>query len=336
MKNIIITKEKSIQRIDKFLKEEIFFNDKITRGEIIRQIKEGNVIVSGKKIKPSYILKENDRLEINLEKNNTTLVPNKDIKLEIIFRDDDIIIINKPAGLQVHPVKSLRSVKLRNGVSDNGASPDSTLVNGLLYYFPEIKNVGEDPLRPGIVHRLDKDTSGIMVIARNQKAFLELKKKFKNRKVEKKYWAIVFGKVDKKSGVIDKPLARATSYRKQVVAGKKTKTRIREAITRYKVLKARDNFSLLEVMPKTGRTHQIRVHLTSIGHPIVGDRMYKMKKIKMPEAPRQMLHAKSIKFKLGNRECFFEAKLPKDFKESLNLTKQREKARINKNQERAI
>lgn len=290
--------------VDKSADKKDFFS--YTRGEIIRQIREGAVLVNGKKIKPSYILKENDKMEINLEEKNEKLVPNKKIKLEIIYEDKNIIVVNKPAGLPVHP---------------DFREKNNTLVNALLVKFPEIKNVGEDPMRPGIVHRLDKDTSGVMVVARNQKTFLGLKEKFKNRKIEKKYWAIIHGKLEKKEGIIDKPLARSSSYRKQVIAGKKTKTKIREATTYYKVLREWKNYSLLEVAPKTGRMHQIRVHLASVGHPIVGDKVYKTKNTGKIEAPRQMLHAKSLEFKLNGKKYKFIAELPADFKKFLNLTK---------------
>lgn len=295
MKKIIIEKDQAGQRLDKFLAKE-FFN--ISRGEIIRQIKNGNVKVNNKIVKPSYILKDGDIIEHgawNMEQVN--VMPNSSIKLEIIYEDGNIIVVNKPAGIQVHP--------------DNNEK-NNTLVNGLLYKYPEIIGVGEDATRPGIVHRLDKDTSGIIVIARNQKAFSELKRKFQNREIEKKYWAIVYGKPDE-SGVIDKPLARATTYKKQVIAGKKTKTKIREAITHYKILKNWDSCSLIEVTPKTGRFHQIRVHMASIGHPVVGDKLYKLKKIANISTPRQLLHAKNVKFELFGKEFEFEADAPRDF-----------------------
>ena len=302
---LIIKKNNSGNRIDKFLKKEVFFNEEIARGEIIRQIKNGNVLANGKIVKPSHILKENDKLEINLKTTSNELVANKKIKLEIIFEDKNVIAINKPAGMQVHP---------------DFHEKNNTLVNGLVAKFPEIKNVGDPStsswqvnMRPGIVHRLDKDTSGVIIIARNQNTFEELKKKFKNREIEKKYWAIVYGKLEKKEGIINKPLARSTTYKKQVIAGKKTETKIREAVTIYKVLKEWDNFSLLEVTPKTGRMHQIRVHLTSIGHPIVGDKIYKEKHSKSAEVPRQMLHAKNLSFDLTGKRYSFQAELPDDF-----------------------
>ncbi|MFA6047483.1 MAG: RluA family pseudouridine synthase [Parcubacteria group bacterium] len=318
MKKITVEKNNSEQRIDKFLVKEFF---SYTRGEIIRQIKNGNVLANGKKTKPSYILKENDELEINLEETSSELLPNKKIKLEIIFQDENIVVVNKPAGLQVHP---------------DFHEKKNTLVNALINKFPEIKNVGENMMRPGIVHRLDKDTSGVIIIARNQKTFVELKNKFKNREVEKKYWAIVYrasesgrlGESGILSGVIEAPIARSSKYRKQVIAGKKTKTKVREAVTKYRVLKEWNIFSLLEVTPKTGRMHQIRVHLTSIGHPIVGDKLYKNKtnrtnrtNIIENRAVRQMLHAKSIRFNLFGEDFSFEAQIPEDFNQFLTSSR---------------
>jgi 23S rRNA pseudouridine1911/1915/1917 synthase len=314
--DIVVAKNKSGVRIDKFLKEEVFFNGQVARGEIIRNIKSGNILVDGKAVKPSYLLKENDKVEINLEENDSEIIPNKKMKLEIIYEDENIIVADKPAGLQVHP---------------DFHEKNNTLVNGLVAKFPEIKNVGEDPLRPGIVHRLDKDTSGVIVVARNQKAFDGLKKKFKSREIEKIYWAIVAGNLGKVGsvGVIDKPLARAASYRKQVVAGRKTKTKIRPAVTEYKVLKSGNNFSLLEVLPKTGRMHQIRVHMFSIGHPVAGDKIYKNKETRKQRSGksdhnavrsivgRQMLHAKSLEFELGGKKYQFDTEPPADFREIL-------------------
>lgn len=296
----IIYQEKYGCRIDKFLKDTSDLG--MSRNQIADQIKLGNVLVNGKKIKPKYILRENDAISINSKQiKDDNIRPNKNINLDIIFSDENIIAINKPAGLQVHP---------------DFHEKKNTLANALIAKFPEIKNVGEDPMRPGIMHRLDRDTSGIIIVAKNQKVFLELKNKFKAREIEKKYWAIIFGKLEK-SGTINKPLARAASYKKQVIAGKKTKTKIREALTRYNVLKTGDNFSLVEVSPKTGRMHQIRVHLASIGHPIVGDDLYKMKNIKTADAPRQMLHAKSIKFSLLGKNYELEAALPQDLQDFL-------------------
>lgn len=302
MGKITISADSSGKRIDKFLSKEFFSNGDISRAEIIKNIKEGGVLVNGTKVKPSYFLKEGDKLEINIDQKNRKLEPNKDVKFKIIHEDENIIIIDKPAGLLVHP--SVRSEK-------------DTLVSGLLAKFPEIKNVGDSPeIRPGIVHRLDRETSGVMVVARNQETFDELKKLFRNRKIKKNYLAFVFGSLGRLGsfGSIDKPLAKAANYKKQVVAGKKTKTKIREAVTEYKVIGKLDGFSLLGVFPKTGRTHQIRVHLFSIGHPIVGDVKYGFKKMRsFRDAGRLYLHAKSLEFELSGKKYVFQSELPVDF-----------------------
>lgn len=217
--------------------------------------------------------------------------------MKIVFQDENIIIIDKPAGLSVH--------------SGIGTS-EKTLVDFLLEKFPEIENVGDalprtfreadgarDPdIRPGIVHRLDKETSGAMIIARNQKTFEYLKSLFKDRKVEKKYLALVFGHLKEKSGKIEGEMGRSKrDFRKQaLVRGKVNVRKERYSLTIYKVLKEFGAFSLLEVFPKTGRMHQIRVHLHSIGHPIVGDQKYTFKEFKATKAPRMFLHASEISF----------------------------------------
>ncbi|MFZ5982283.1 MAG: RluA family pseudouridine synthase [Patescibacteria group bacterium] len=304
MKNIIISRQNLGERIDKFLMRELFSNGEISRGEIIRLINSGKVLVNQKETKPSYILKENDELCIlDIIQKEKKLKANQNIKIEIIFEDKNIIVINKPAGLSVHGVDFEK---------------DDTLVSALIGKFPEIRSVGEDLLRPGIVHRLDKDTSGVMVIARNQKTFEELKRKFKSREIKKKYVAWVHGHIDPREGVIDKPIARASTYKKQVIAGKKTETKIRGAITEYQVLKSVGDFDLVEARPKTGRMHQIRVHLFSIGHPIVGDKLYKLKKRpSVPGVKRQLLHAKELDFELFGQKHEFQSAIPKDFKNML-------------------
>jgi len=333
MKKIIITKNNSGERTDRFLVREFF---SYTRGEIIRNIKSGNVLVNGKEIKPSHTLKEGDVVEImkhetcNMKQKG--IIPNPEIKLEIIYQDENIIAINKPAGLQVHP-----STK----------KEQDTLVNGLIYKFLEIGTVGDEPqIRPGIVHRLDKDTSGIMLIARNQKTFEELKEKFKNHEIQKTYWALTHGKLENKKGIIDKPLARARNYKKQTIANAKTQTTIRSAITEYEVLEEMEKYSLVELKPKTGRTHQLRIHMSSLGHPIVGDEKYCLKNIKsnrdikrpacnaLPvriatrsvaggrsNAGRHLLHAKKINFSLNGKNFEFEASLPDDFSKFMTEAK---------------
>ena len=302
MKKIIITKNNSGERTDRFLTREFF---SYTRGEIIRNIKNGNVLVNGKETKPSHALKENDIVEINIPEKAVGIIANENVKFEIVFENEDFIVINKPAGVQVHP---------------SAKKEQDTLVNGLLFKFPEISTVGDAPeIRPGIVHRLDKDTSGVMLVARNEKTFEKLKKKFKNHEIQKTYWAIAHGRLENKKGIIDKPLARARNYKKQTIANAKTQTKVREALTEYEVLKEIGDYSLIELKPKTGRTHQIRIHLSSLRHPIAGDEKYCLKNIKsnrdikLPACNRHLLHAKEIKFSLNGKNFEFEASLPNDF-----------------------
>lgn len=298
-----------------------------SRADFARAIKSGDILVNDKKIKPGYVLKENDLVVIENEelgiKNDKKIKPNNNVKIDVIYEDENIIVINKTAGLKIHPVKFASLIT--GQVPDNIIDEDRTLVNGLLAKYSEIENIGDgsigSELRPGIVHRLDKDTSGIIVVARNQKAFDELKNKFKNRQIQKVYYAVVFGVLEKKEGIINASIARSSTYRKQVIAGRKTKTKIRTAVTEFRVIREFENYSLVQAQPKTGRMHQIRVHLLSIGHPIVGDRLYKKKEFstdKFPRVDRQLLHAKEIKFELFEKEYDFSAPLPKDFEKFLD------------------
>ncbi len=258
-------------------------------------------MVNGKGVKPSYKLCRGDKIKSKIKNQKSKLISNPNLKIKIIYQDKNVIAINKPAGVRIHP---------------DSKEKLNTVVNWLIYKFPEIKSVHDNSpdvrLRPGIVHRLDKDTSGVMVIARNKKSFGELKKLFQTRKITKKYIAVVYGKLKEKIGIIEKSIARAGNYKKQVIAGRKTKTKIREAVTHYKVIKEFANYSLLGVTPKTGRMHQIRVHLFSIGHPIIGDKLYKLKNIQRIDASRQMLHAESLKFNLFGSNYSFSSKIPPD------------------------
>jgi len=303
MKKIIVDEMGAGERIDRFLVQEFFLNGEVTRGEVIRNIKDGKILVNEKIIKPSYILKAQDEISINTEKEKEEVVPNKNIKLDIIHQDENIIIVNKPAGLQVHP---------------SDTEKENTLVNALVVSFPEIKNVNDGSegswMRPGIVHRLDKDTSGAMVVARNKKTFDELKRKFADREIEKNYVALVYGHLEKKSGVVDVPIARAASFKNQKIARGKTKGIARAAVTEYRLLKRYADFDFVEAKPKTGRMHQIRVHLASLGNPIVGDGKYKRRNLVRPEGvTRQLLHAQNLKFELEGKQYSFKADLPRDF-----------------------
>lgn len=224
------------------------------------------------------------------------------MKPEIIYSDRNLIALNKPPGISAHKGSSVRG---------------PTLTDFLLEKFPELAKVGEDRERPGIVHRLDKDTSGVLVVARNQKSFLALKDLFKRRLVEKIYLAIVCGAPRHKRGIISSSIGRliGNPFKRGVKRGGTGIRGEREAVTEYKLLKKGEKYSLLELKPRTGRMHQLRVHLKSLGHPVACDKLYGGKNVCCPEgAERQLLHAKSISFSLPEgRRLYFEADPPQDF-----------------------
>jgi len=228
------------------------------------------------------------------------------MKIDIVYEDKNVIVVNKPAGLLVHSTTPERS------------EIEKTLAGWILSRFPEVVNVGDSENRPGIVHRLDKDTSGIMVIAKNQKVFEHLKNQFQNRDVKKTYKAIIFGTPEEAEGIIDKQIGLKAGTTKRTVFGGKM---VKEALTKYKILESFKDASYLEISPKTGRTHQIRVHLASIGHPILGDKLYSSKtskKIDIPGINRQMLHAYSLEIEsIEGGKMFFIADIPEDFKKVL-------------------
>lgn len=237
------------------------------------------------------------------------LEPDSSIPLHVIYEDEDVVVLNKQAGISIHP-------------SIN--EPNKTLVNALIAKYPEIKNVGDDPIRPGIVHRLDKDTSGVLVVAKNQKAFEFLKKEWQEGKVVKKYLALVWGHPKEKGEIISELARSPKDFRKRmVVRPEKQKDKGREikgklAVTEYKVVKKFKEYSLVEVYPKTGRMHQIRVHFSSLGHSVAGDKVYGKGK-KNPEGlSRQFLHAFYLKFSLpAGRSLALEADLSDDLKQAL-------------------
>ncbi|HYC83446.1 MAG TPA: RluA family pseudouridine synthase [Candidatus Paceibacterota bacterium] len=233
----------------------------------------------------------------------------------IIYEDADVLVVNKPAGLTVHA---------------DGFSGEPTLVDWLLDNRPEIKGIGEAMTlpsgqiidRPGIVHRLDRDTSGCMIVAKTQEAFVSLKEQFQGRQVQKSYRALVYGDIKTDKGIIDFPIGRSRKDPRMRSAHKGASGKLREALTHYKVLERFDGYSYLEAFPKTGRTHQIRVHLKAIHHPIVCDALYAPGRSCLPGMDRQALHAFRLEAVLpsGRREAF-EAPLPDDFQTALDHLK---------------
>lgn len=303
---ITIAKEKAGNRLDKFLGKQFPAQ---SRAFLKFQIKEGAFLVNGKIEKPSYQLKENDIVsfdEKNIQDQSTAkLEPNPEIKLDVIYEDGDVIVLNKPAGISVHPRQDKSGLPLAK-------ESKSTLASALLAHYPAIASVGDNPLlRPGLVHRLDKDTSGVMIAAKNQKSFEWLKNQFKEKSAQKKYLALVWGRPKEDEGIIKTFLTRSKSdpSKQKVLAisspplesaldligegvrrdfyienlnvknppqspFKKGDKKLREAVTEYKVIKIFKEFSLLEAYPKTGRLHQIRAHFAWLGNPVVGDKKY--------------------------------------------------------------
>lgn len=229
--------------------------------------------------------------------------------MEIIYEDNNFVAVNKPAGVLVHPLK-------------NYLQQEKTLIEEVVQKYPEIKNVGDDKVwRPGIVHRLDRDTSGVLIICRNQNFFDFLKKLFQNHLVKKSYIALVWGRLAKK-GVIDRPIGLKSGSIKRSVRAKNMKM-VKEAITHYQPIKVFQHqiyyFSLINLLPQTGRTHQLRVHLANMGHPIVGDQLYGPNKNPFG-LERQFLHAESIEFSLGSgKRIKIAADLPDELKKVIKL-----------------
>ena len=325
-KKIKIKKSQAKQRIDKFLAG---FYPKESRAEWQRKIKNKEILVNSKIIKPDYVLKEGDELTILNAYSKIPLAPldkkRRIPEIKIIYEDDNAIVLDKPAGVLVHPVKSTpgnsSDYLLQRGNFREGNNIHATLVDFLLEHYPEIKNVGENKTRPGIVHRLDKDTSGIIIAAKNNRSFDFLKKQFQERKTEKEYRALVHGRVKHKKGMINLAIARSkTKFDRQTVIDtvKKEYLKSRSAATFYEVIKYFKDYTLLKVIPKTGRMHQIRVHLKAIGHPVVGDPKYKFRKLPAVDLKRQFLHAERLKITLpsGNTKTF-ESELAVDLKEFL-------------------
>ncbi len=294
--------EEDNKRIDAYLSEKLEDTSRVT---IQRLISEEKILVNGKKTKASYKVQEGDKIQIKEEKPVEVSIKAQNIPLEIIYEDNDIIVVNKPKGMVVHPA--------------NG-NPDGTLVNAIMAICKDtLSGIGGE-IRPGIVHRLDKDTSGIIIVAKNDKAHINLSEQIKEHKVKKTYIALVRGIVRENEATINMPIGRSEKDRKKMAVTKKGK----EAITHFKVLQRYDNYTLLQVNIETGRTHQIRVHLSQIGYPIVGDEVYSNGKNEW-NIKGQCLHAKSLEFihPGTGTKMYLEAKIPEYFEEILKSLENR-------------
>jgi 23S rRNA pseudouridine1911/1915/1917 synthase len=260
---IKITIDNSKKRLDKFLTEKL---ENLSRSQIQKQIKNNLIFVNGKQVPVHYFLKENDVIEIQTNKRKKEKDKGSSLvkKIKVIDETNEYLVVEKPSGLLTHP--------------DN-IHNETTLLDWVIQKYPEIKNIKAEKNRPGIVHRLDRDVSGLLVVAKNQKTFDHLKKQFKTRKVQKIYQTLVHGEVEPHEGIIDRSIIR--SQKTGIMIAKSTADRkAKPSITEFEVLKRYKNYTLLKINLKTGRTHQIRVHLKSIGHSIVGDALYKTKDIK--------------------------------------------------------
>ncbi|MCX8160876.1 MAG: RluA family pseudouridine synthase [Candidatus Saccharicenans sp.] len=285
-------------RLDLFLKNRL---PELSRAQIQKAIKDGLVLVNGRKARPGQKVKEGEAIELRLVESVTEdrLEP-EPVSFHIIYEDEHIVVVDKPPGLVVHPGAGVKR---------------GTLVHGLLYLYPEIANVGS-AARPGIVHRLDKDTSGVMVVARTQSAYLSLRRQFEERMVDKTYLALALGRFRQKKGMIDLPLGRHVHHRQKISVRTK---KPRVAITHYQVLREFKNSTFLALQPVTGRTHQLRVHLSATGHPLAGDTRYGGRSEQKTRYPRLFLHAWKIKLRhpLSGQEMEFESPLPPELEEIL-------------------
>lgn len=280
------------ERIDKYLAEELG----ISRSTVKKMIDEGFVLVNGKEVKASLILSEADELFVKDGFIKEASFEAEDIPINIVYEDDDLLVINKKSGMVVHP--------------GNG-NTSGTLVNALMHYTKNLSN--KEAFRPGIVHRIDKDTSGLMLVAKNDKAHDILAEGFKNKTIKREYIALVCGVIQEDSGVIDAPIGRDAKDRKKMCV---TSENSKKAVTHFKVLKRYEHYTLLRLMLDTGRTHQIRVHMKYIGHPVYNDPVYG----KAYNDFGQFLHSASIDFEqpTTHEHLHFECDVPKEFQDFLD------------------
>jgi 23S rRNA pseudouridine1911/1915/1917 synthase len=311
----IVPPRKTKERIDKYLTRHI---QNATRTKVHQGIKAGFITVNGKQVKPSYPVAPGDEIKVVIPKPPPPETQPEKISLTIIYEDDNLIVIDKPAGMVVHPAYGHYA---------------GTLVNALLYYSKNLSNANTVD-RPGIVHRLDKDTSGLLVVAKDDATHVGLAKQFAKKTVEREYWAVVWGSFKQKKGIIEASLGRSKSDRKKVavITGGKS------AVTHYEVIEDFDQLTLIRLKLKTGRTHQIRVHLAHIHHPVFGDPTYggrnatwagsegksRMRMQKLLELiARQALHAKTLGFihPVTLKYLQFDSKLPEDMQKLLDELK---------------
>lgn len=292
----------SDKRVDSFIAGEL---EELSRSYIQKIIKKGLVKVNDKKIKSNYIVNDGDKILIQFPEPENLEVEPQDIPISIIYEDDYVAIVNKPQGMVVHPAPG---------------NYDNTLVNALLFKLKDLSTIN-GVIRPGIVHRIDKDTSGLLMIAKTDKAHIELSRQLKEHSIYRRYFTIVHGNIKEDTGTIDEPIGRHPIHRKKMAVTYKNS---KKAITHFKVLERFKKYSLLEVKLETGRTHQIRVHMSHIKHPVLGDPVYSSGKSEF-NLNGQLLHAKSVGFihPISGQYMEFDSELPEHFNKVLNILKKR-------------
>lgn len=266
---LVVEDEKG--RLDKYISEQI---SDLSRTRVKELIDDDKILVNGQKEKPSYKISAQDHVSVEIPKKEPLNLEPEDLNLDIVYEDDDVIVVNKPQGMVVHPA---------------AGHPDHTLVNGLLYHTRELAKSPEG-FRPGIVHRIDKDTSGLLMVAKNDKARESLEKQLAAKTNKREYLALVHGNFDTQSGVINAPIGRNPYNRKQMAVNPNGK----QAVTHFEVLEQFKDYSLVKCVLETGRTHQIRVHMKYIGHPLAGDPLYGPKNTLKGNG--QFLHAETLGF----------------------------------------
>ena len=289
------------QRLDHFI---IKKGAPLSRSRLQKLIRDGFVTVKGERAKASYKVQSRDEILVKIPPPTPPEVRAEKIPIDIVYENSSLLVVNKPAGMVVHPGAGVYS---------------GTLVNALLYYCKDLSGIGGIE-RPGIVHRLDKETSGLLVVAKNDRSHIDLSHQFKRHSIKRTYIALVFGRLKEKEGKVELPIGRDIRERKKI----SPRTRKpRSAITRYRVIEVFDDASLLEVKPATGRTHQIRVHMSFVGHPLLGDKVYGGKRVSSLRGlkiGRQMLHALRLGFLHPESKEYmeFEAPIPEDMKDLIN------------------
>ena len=297
---MIVEINDSGKRIDKYLNE----NTEYTRSKIQKMIENGNILVNYVKVKDSYKVKENDYITIEALEETTDILP-ENIPLDIYYEDDDLIVVNKPSGMVVHPAPG---------------NYTGTLVNALIYHTNNLSKVNTN-IRPGIVHRIDADTSGLLLVAKNDKAHNILAEAIQKKEVVREYIALVEGIIMEDTATIDAPIGRDKKDRKKMTV---TSENSKDAVTHIRVLERYKDSTLIRCKLETGRTHQIRVHLSYIGHPVVNDPVYGHKKL-IDKDFGQMLHAEKLGFVHPTTKEYMEftAEPPKRFQEILNIYKEK-------------